>query len=491
MNTHATALRTSAVKAVVALLGLCACICSAQDQMHDTVLAVVGTTQISVGEFKARAELTVRPDRFMDKSVTLNNLILEKILAMEVGRHSSLNSNPGYQGYLKGIKEQTMRELLYRDSAYNKAIVDTSVLINAYTQSIREYEIEFYRMHKKMARQVRAAIDSLPGNTDRVFKELHAALGTHPVRTVNYKDPDPDAVHDALFTIPLQSGDVVGPIELGTGEYLVMRVVKWTAYPLLSGIDQQERWNDVAKKERSMLAAKLWGSYHAGIMKGKKIEFNRQTFLQLANLIREKYIAGQHQKTPMNDRIPEVSFKANGLDLSAPFFTFDNDVWTVGDFRNELMSRPLLFRNTTLDSANFNDEFKQACVDIVKDHCLTREAYNASLDKEPVVAKTVAMWSDAFVANDQQRSVVDAAVQDGKVSRDDELAISRYWDSYVNDMVKKYRPMVAVNLPVFRTLELTRVPMYALKPGLPYPSMVPGFPAFESRKDIDLIRNRN
>jgi hypothetical protein len=482
-------IRSNAIKAVVIALSLCSGLCGAQDQMRDTVLATVGTTQISVAEFKARAELTVRPDRFMDKSVTLNNLILEKILAMEAGPNSPLASNPGYRGRLNGIKEQTMRELLYRDSAYNRAIVDTSVLINAYTQSIREYELEFYRIHKNTARKVRAAIDSMPGNTDLVFKELNEITVKHPVRKVNYKDPDPDEIHEALFSIPLQSGDVVGPIELSTGEYLVMKVVNWTAYPLLSGIDQQERWNDVQKKERSMLASKLWQAYHAGIMKGKKIEFNKQTFILLANRIREKYLAEQHEKTPTDNGIPEVSFKANGLDLDAPFFTFENTVWTVGDFRNELMSRPLLFRTTALDSANFNGEFKQACVDIMKDHCLTREAYKASLDKEAFVAKTVAMWSDAYLANDRQRTVAEAAVNEGKLAKDDELGISQYWQSYVNEMQKKYRAVVKVNLPVFRAIELTRVPMYAMKPGLPYPGMVPGFPAFESRKEIDFIHD--
>jgi hypothetical protein len=479
--------RKNVIKAVVIALTLCPGLCRAQDDLRDAILAVVGNTQISVAEFKARAELTVRPDRFMDKSVTLNNLILEKILAMEAGPTPPLAANPGYRGRLKGIKEQTMRELLYRDSAYNRAIVDTSVLINAYTQSIREYELEFYRIHKNTARKVRAAIDSLPGNTDLIFRELNEELGKRPVRKVNYKDPDPDEIHEALFSIPLQSGDVVGPIELSTGEFLVMKVLNWTAYPLLSGIDQQERWNEVTKKERSALASKIWQSYHAGIMKGKKIEFNKETFLKLSNLIREKYIAEQHTKTPQDDRIPEVSFKANGLDLNAPFFTFENKIWTVGDFRNELMSRPLLFRTTALDSTNFNDEFKQACVDIMKDHCLTREAYNASMDKDAFVAKTVAMWSDAYVANDQQRSVVEAAVKDGKVAKDDELGISQFWNAYVNDMQKKYRTMVHVNLPVFEKIELTRVPMYAMKPGLPYPSMVPGFPAFESRKEIDFI----
>jgi len=63
----------------------------------------------------------------------------------------------------------------------------------------------------------------------------------------------------------------------------------------------------------------------------------------------------------MKNKISEIPFKASGLDLSAPFFTFEDKVWTVGDFRNELTLRPFLFRTTNLNSANFDETIQISC----------------------------------------------------------------------------------------------------------------------------------
>jgi hypothetical protein len=108
----------------------------------------------------------------------------------------------------------------------------------------------------------------------------------------------------------------------------------------------------------------------------------------------------------------------------------------VGDFRNELMSRPFLIKTTNIDSTNFNAQFKIAVADIMKDHCLTPEAYKKSLDKEEDVTRTVAMWEDASVANDKQKNVIDAAFKEGKITEHDAPGILKYWESYVNDLQK-------------------------------------------------------
>jgi hypothetical protein len=40
----------------------------------------------------------------------------------------------------------------------------------------------------------------------------------------------------------------------------------------------------------------------------------------------------QQKKAPSGNPIPEIPFTAIGLDLASPFFSFENKVWTVGDF---------------------------------------------------------------------------------------------------------------------------------------------------------------
>ena len=81
---------------------------------NDVVLTKISDKEITVDDFLNRSEFTTRPARFKNKNTSLNNLISEKILAIEAEKsNTSLLQNPVFLGKLKGIKEQLMREKLY------------------------------------------------------------------------------------------------------------------------------------------------------------------------------------------------------------------------------------------------------------------------------------------------------------------------------------------------------------------------------------------
>jgi hypothetical protein len=145
-------------------------------------------------------------------------------------------------------------------------------------------------MHKALAQKVKTVIDSAHGKSESIFKDLSEFVGKQPVRKVNYKDPEDDAIHEALFSKRLQAGEVVEPIELSNGDYLVMKVLDWTDYPLISGIDQQERSKKVNEKEHRILASKMWQSYQSKMMRGKKIEFHKKRSSILVRSVKEKYL---------------------------------------------------------------------------------------------------------------------------------------------------------------------------------------------------------
>jgi len=458
---------------------------SANGQAGGAVLATIGNKKITAREFLERSELTVRPNQFKDKNTTLNNLIVEKILALEAENNSPLLQNPVFQGRLKGIKEQAMREELYNDVALNKTRVDTSAVLNAYKLSIREYEVEFYRMRKNLAEKVKKTLDSSLGNTDEIFKSLTEYAGEQPVHKVTYNDEDNNDVHQALYSKPLNVGDVVGPIEMEKNDYLIMRVKNWTAYPLLSGADQKLRWDEVNRKERRMKARRMWEAYQKSVMRGKRMDFNGKALNTLSRWVRTRYITERQKIDSTGFQMPEIPAHTTEMDLSAPFFTFENKVWTIGNFRNELMSHPLLFRTTHLDSANFKEQFKLAVVDVMRDHCLTREAYKKKLDKKEHIARIVGTWKDAFIARDAQKNIVDKAFDAGKIHHSDELGIHDFWEAYVGDLQKKYSGSISINKKLFDDISLTTIDMFAVKFGMPYPAIVPDFPLFIVSKNLE------
>ncbi len=462
---------------------------SGYSQLKDNIIAKVGNKEITTAEFKGRCEFTVRPNNYKDKSIALNNLIIEKVLAIEAEKDSLLKSNIAFQARIRGIKEQTMREKLYEKTAYGKAKVDTTTIKRIYRLSIREYELEFYRIPKSLAQKVNKQLDSIPTDTDKIFNELSTITGKKPVHKIKYTDPDDYAIHDVIYSKPLNIGEVIRPIQLATGEYIIMKVINWTTQPLITETEQQERWDKVVEKERKKLAAKIWHLYSKEIMRGKKIDFNNDIFYKLANWVRAKYINEQEKSIKTKEQIPEIPLIGDEIDLNAPFFKFDNRIWTVSDFRNELMSRPFLFRTIDPDSANFNEQLRIAIADIMKDRILTQEAYKQSLEKTEDIKRTVAMWKDAYLANDQQKNVVNKALKEEKINKGDELGILAYWESYLNNLQTKYKHSISINESVYKSISLTKIDMYAIKFGMPYPSVAPDFPTFSASNNY-FFQNR-
>ena len=461
-----------------------------KDQPDEIILAKIGDKIISVNEFMSRSELTIRPNDIKNKNATLNNLICEKILATEAENDNKFLNNVLLQGRLRGIQEQLMRDQLYIEAAFKKVQLDTVKIRNAYRASIREYEVEFYMMqNKKMAQRMETLLDSVPELTDDIFQELEAMLGKKPVHKVNYEDSDDEVIHESLFEKPLEQGTVVGPLKLRNGNYIVMKILDWIDYPLISGVDQQCRLKNVKEKLHKTEARKLWNAYRTNIMKGKKIQFDKESFTILSNWAMEKHLSENNYDT-LNFQLSEIPPIIPEIDLNAPFFTIDHKLWTVGDFKNELISNPLVFRTKYLNENNFREQFKFAIADMMRDYYLTRKAYKKSMEDFREIKKTMQMWKDAYLADQQKNHIIHSAITQGIITENDEQGISRYWESYLFNLQKEYSDLISINVDEFKKLSLTEMDYFALRTGVPYPAVVPRFPALISSDTLNYIKHK-
>jgi hypothetical protein len=457
-----------------------------QAKPDDTILAKIGEKTISVDEFVQRCELTIRPNNFKSKNTALENLVSEKILALEAMQSTRLLENPAFQGRLRGIKEQLMRDKLFAREAFDKVQLDSTEVKNAYELSVREYELEYYTIsNPELAQRIESAIHSAPEGADTVFKELEETVGKRPIRKVRYEDQDDEVIHEALFSKRLDLGTVVGPLKLSDGSYLLMKVLNWVDYPLISGVDQQVRWKKVQDGLRQAEARRLWHSFQAGVMYQKKIEFDRQSFDILAGWALRKHLANDGKNDSLRSRATDFSSSGPQIDQNAPFFTLDNKLWTVGDFEKELMAHPLVYRTTNIDSSNFREQFKLAIIDMMRDHYVTQEAYRRSLDESEDVYRTVEMWRDAFLAVDQEKAIIKSALEKGLIHENDAPGIRKYWISSLRALQKKYGGMVQINHDEFDEISLTNIDLFAWRPGVPYPVVVPQFPVFISSGKLD------
>jgi hypothetical protein len=454
------------------------------------ILAQIGDKDISVQEFLRRSELTIRPVNFKSKNSALNNLVSEKILATEAERDHKLTHNPVLVGTIKGIKEQVMRNQLYYEVAYNKVKLDSSEVYKVYQLSKREYELEFYTLHdKELANRISTMIDSLPETGAQVFKELAKTVGQKPVHKVNYKDPEDEVIHEALYTKPLALGTIIGPLRLSDGESIIMKVLNWVDYPLISAEDQQVQWNKVKEKMRQTKANQLWRSYQNNLMQGKKIKFNEPSFKILSSLALKKYLNDTHSDS-LQYQLTDLPSAVPAVDANAPFFSIDNTVWTVADFRREVLSHPLVFRTKYINPKNFNHQFQLAIVDLMRDHFLTQDAYQRSLDNLVDVQRTEQLWKDAYLALQFEKNVLDSALHQGLINENDKDGKREYWESYVRTLQGKYSNSIRVNYPALDKISLTTVDMVALQPGVPYPVAVPNFPTIIASGNLDYIKQK-
>lgn len=451
----------------------------------EIILAQIGDKKISVKAFQRRSELTIRPSNFKSNKTTLNNLISEKILAIEAERQNSASLTPPMQSTLKGIREQLMRDRLYEEVALNKVQLDSHEVKNTYALSMREYELEFYTTpDKNLAQKIETKLNSAPELADQMFQEVAEILGKKPVQKVKYKDPDDEVIHEALFTRQLELGELIGPLKLGNGDFLMMRVLNWVDYPPVSDTEQQFRWNEVKEKIRQTKALKLWRSYRATVMNGKKIEFNEQSFKVLSDWAMKQYLS-RDQKDSLNLQLPEIPPVEPQVDLEASLFTVDNILWTVADFKKELASHPLVFRTKYLTEQNFAKQLQLAIVDMMRDHYLTQEAYKKSLDDAEEINQTVAMWKDAFLADYQKTRFIQSAIQQGIIDENEKSAVLKYWESYVRDLQSKYSHSVSINYDELEKVKLSNIDFIAIRPGVPYPMAVPGFPTLIASDNLD------
>ena len=114
----------------------------------DPILVRIGEKTITENEFISRAEYTPRPvycrgSTYIHKKIVLNSLIAEKLLALEAGDDNNYITSNNVQAYIKGRREQVMREILYTKDAYETVVLDTQQILEAMHLSGRTYSITF------------------------------------------------------------------------------------------------------------------------------------------------------------------------------------------------------------------------------------------------------------------------------------------------------------------------------------------------------------
>ena len=482
------------------LLAACLVVCSKYREKKNeaVVLARVGEKTITLEEFLQRAEYTIRPryckgNSGVEKKTVLNSLLAEKMLALEAGKDNLLAKSEHFQRFVQGRKEQAMRQVLAYEEGLKKVQVDTGEIKNAFKLAGRKYNVEFIALNcDSLAaiaeRMLASAADSSFEKTFHTFSDLDSI----PRHEVEWSTPEDPRIHQALFSGPLRVGQVIGPLQLEKDNHIIMRVKGWTDRVAITDTDVRQRWEDVSTRLKEQKAEAVYSKFIGEVMRGKRMEFNPDTFIKLVNIIGPIYFPPKNAK---EDAFLDAAFSRtqeialpDTLDKTLealgenPLFELDGKVWTVKDFLQEYERHPLVFRKKKMGKSEFAEQLKLAIVDMVRDRYLTEEAYKRGYDSREAVKRNVEMWEDANLALFQKAQYLSKRKADEK---DAMKNITQYLDPYADSLQAKYSDQIEVNIEAFNDAQLTRIDMFTIQENVPFPVYVPAFPQVTTDSKLD------
>ena len=484
-------------KVIYLLVGFFLIACSDSADQSEVIIARVGNKSISKNEFIRRAEYTIRPaycrsENYIHRKIVLNSLIAEKLMALEAGEDNELTANEDLNLYLQGRKEQSMRQVLYDQEMFSKVAADTNEIKHLFPLAGREYEIEYLSFSEpQLVPLINRELEA--GNTG--VKDLYyklGGLGDVPNRKIGYNDPEPDPVHDVLFSDSLKKGQLLGPVRVDKDTYLLMQVKGWTRKVAITDNQVRERYEMVQTKLKQEAADVLLDGYVKNIMAGKRMEFNRATFEKMANILGPQYYKSEEEKKSAfnkkfwNKDNPEMVIDdlENQMDeiLDQPLFSLDDQVWTVRMLQQEIKKHPLVFRKHKMPKNEFGEQMKLAIADLIRDQFITEDAYRKGYDKDPMVQRNYNMWRDYLLSLYNQENYLKDFDLTGKNQMN---IISDILNPYVNDLYKKYGNEIEINTDEFEKIQLTAIDLYVIQKNVPYPIVVPSFPQITTHDKLD------
>lgn len=488
----------------VVLLGMAAALiqgCGKESGERRTaeVIARVGDRTITRDEFIQRAEYTPRPPYCrgisgLDRKIILNSLLAEKMLALEAGGSSPLAQNPRYQRFIQGRTEQAMRQVLVHEEGISQVVLDTAEVHRIFRNAGRTYRVEFITLATDSAARVASTLLRGAGGFERVGKEL-ARLDSIPVHEVSWSAAEMPAARMAIFAGTVRSGDIIGPIAAGEEGHLVMRVKGWTDRVAVTDADVRDRQTNIEDVLRIDRAEDVYAGFIAKVMHGRKMEFDRPVFEQLANILGAFYFGVNREKSGLlldqafdrRREQPASDSLARSLEAIKEriLLHMDGNAWTVKQFVEEFERHPLVFRKRKMRQGEFGQQLRLAIADMMRDRALTDEAYRRGYDKREEVRRQSMMWSDATIAVFAKYQYLAAC---GADTMDQIKALSGCLNRLVDSLQNKYADRVEVNVDAFNAVPLTKIDMFVSQTNVPFPVYVPAFPVLTTDAHLEYGR---
>jgi hypothetical protein len=483
----------------VSLLILISVSCSKKQPAipDDVIVAKIGDRIITKNDFIQRAEYTIRPpycksDIYLHKKIVLNSLIAEKLLAFEAGDTNKLAQNEQFKAFINGRKEQTMRQLFFKDKILSKVKLDKEKVKQMYELAGRTYRVAFVAIQDSAATDfVKKSLfdDGMP------FEELihkYADKDSIPEHEISWQSETREVMRDVFFGQKLGKDQIVGPLKIGQ-DHLFMKVLGWTDKMAITQNDIKNRNDEIVDYLTNKQSAKLYQSYVINLMKGKTLTFNRDTFFKLIDIMGKFYFESNKQKPdmfnaqPLKNRETLLDSMSTGIEAirNQPLFNLNSEAWTVNDLEKEISRHPLQFRKKKFPPKEFGEQLKYAIADLIADKYITEQAYKKGYDKNYAVQNVTDTWRDSYMATYERNKILKKAGAFDGFDKDYIKITEKVLNPVVDALQQKYNNSIQINFKAFEDIKLTHIDLFVVYDNQPYQVATPSFPVVTTDNRLD------
>ena len=472
----------------IVVLFICTCTTKKEekDYFKDSILAQIDNCFILKNEFIKRAEYVLRPDycsknNNVHKQIILNSLIAEKLLAIE--GEALFNHNP-INNYLRGLREQNMREKLFFTKT--DSIKINNFELNQFRKTAeRIYTLSFINLNKTQADQVIADINLSSELTYNFFNQKKLNR-----KEISFFEENNFRLSYAIFSEPHKKYDIIGPVSMDDGSYILMRVEDWNSERKLSEGSQKEYVKNIKEQLKRLKANEFYAGYIHKIMKKKSLTFNQTSFPKLLKKFYYEQIQFEKRKKDLfekaiwseNRLVLTGEYTSTEIDGNEIIFSIDDKKWSMNEFQELIDVHPIVLRNKKISKEEFPKEFKKAIADVIRDYYLTKEAYKLNFDEDPYINQYIKMWRESFIA-----SAVRLKLLQSKDTDDD----IRYLEPVINQLFHDYSNKIIINFKLLDEINLTSIPMHIINQNSAYQSPIPQFPVLTDNYKINYGEKRN
>ena len=475
--------------------------CTQSNEQHqisdEVVLARIGSEVITIQDFIRRAEYAIRPDycrqdNYIHKKIVLNSLIGEKLTALEQEKKASENEDDNLDSYLKGRKEQAMRQLFYATEFHSKVLISDQEAEEAFKLAGRRVRMQFLNLPDiEMVDKIKQ-LDSGGVLLDSIYQVLWG--GEAPSREMTWFDRENQELHDAVFSQNIEKGQMLGPFRTDDNTFMLLKITGWVDEIKITESDRDLLWRDVQERLTQKKAKNEYLSWVSNLMQGKEMNLNPDVFYDYAEKASDYFFKMDSiKKNMLNQALwDDVEFETNTfnvdneVDKNATILNYDGDSWTVEDLNNQLRFHPLVFRKRKMSRGEFPEQFRLAIADLIRDMEITKQCYAKGYDDHWSVKLNTAMWRGSLNSKQYLSRLR---------SKTKQIYNQEQWLAFMNPKIdslqKVYSNDIEINIDVFEKIKLTSTDMMVIQRGVPYPILVPSFPILTSDNKLDYGRSIN